>query len=53
MWTEGVENGVLKRIFGQKRTAVLGGWRQLHNEKHDNLYPPISTIVMWMRWAGM
>jgi hypothetical protein len=26
------ENRVLRRIFGQKRDEVTGGWRKLHNE---------------------
>jgi hypothetical protein len=30
------ENRVLRRIFGQKRDRVIGGWRKLHNkELHD------------------
>jgi hypothetical protein len=27
------ENRVLRRIFGQKRDAVTGEWRKLHNEE--------------------
>jgi hypothetical protein len=33
------ENRVLRRIFGQKRNKVRGGWRKLHNEELHNLYP--------------
>jgi hypothetical protein len=27
------KNRVLRRIFGQKRVEMMGGWRNLHNEK--------------------
>jgi hypothetical protein len=30
------ENRVLRRILGQKRDEVTGGWRKLHNEKLRN-----------------
>jgi hypothetical protein len=32
------ENGVLRRIFGQKRDEVTGDWRKLHNEELHKLY---------------
>jgi hypothetical protein len=32
------ENRVLRRIFGPKRDEVIGGWRELHDEKLRNLY---------------
>jgi hypothetical protein len=32
------ENRVLRRIFGQKRDEVTGGWKKLHNEELYNLY---------------
>jgi hypothetical protein len=32
------ENRVLRRIFGQKRDELMGGWRKLHNEELHNLY---------------
>ena len=32
------ENRVLRRIFGPKRDKVTGEWRNLHNEKHNDLY---------------
>jgi hypothetical protein len=28
-----IESRVLRRIFGQKREEVIGGWRKLHNEE--------------------
>jgi hypothetical protein len=50
------ENRVLRRIYGQKRDEVIGGWRKLHNEKLHNLYGLPSIIRMIksrrMRWAG-
>jgi hypothetical protein len=49
-------NSVLRRIFGQKRDEVTGGWRKLRNEEHHNLYSSPSIIRMIksrrMRWAG-
>jgi hypothetical protein len=50
------ENRVLRRIFGQKRDEVTGGWRKLHNEELHNLYSSPSIIRMIksrrIRWAG-
>jgi hypothetical protein len=50
------ENRVLRRIFGQKRDEVTGGWRKLHNEELHNLYssPSIIRIIksMMIRWEG-
>jgi hypothetical protein len=50
------ENRVLRRIFGQKRDEVTGGWRKLNNEELRNLYslPSIIRIIKArrMRWAG-
>jgi hypothetical protein len=47
---------VLGRIFGTKRDAVIGGWKQLHNEELHNLYcsPSITRIIKSkrMRLAG-
>jgi hypothetical protein len=42
-----VENRVLRRIFGPKREAVMGGWRKLHsNELHYSyLFPSTITVV--------
>jgi hypothetical protein len=46
---------VLRRIFGQKRDEVLGGWRKLHNEELCDLYSLPSIIRMIesrrMRWV--
>jgi hypothetical protein len=40
------ENRVLRRILGQKRDEVIGGWRKLHNEELNNLYCSPSIIRM-------
>jgi hypothetical protein len=40
------ENRVLRRIFGQKRDEVTGGWRKLHNEEFHNLYSSPNIITM-------
>jgi hypothetical protein len=39
MYTESVENRLLRRRFGRKRGGVTGGWRKLRNEELRNLYP--------------
>jgi len=50
------ENMVLRRIFGPMSDEVTGGWRKLHNEVLNDLYP--SPTIVWvvkskrMRWAG-
>jgi hypothetical protein len=53
----GLENRVLRRIFGPKRDEVTGSWRKLHNEELHNLYFSPSIIRMTksrrMRWQGM
>jgi hypothetical protein len=33
-----LENRVLRRIFGSKRTEVTGEWRKLRAEELDDLY---------------
>jgi hypothetical protein len=38
------ENRVLRRILGQKRDGVRGGWRKLHNVELHNLYSAGSKI---------
>jgi hypothetical protein len=37
---------VLRRLVGPKRDGVRRGWRKLHNEKLQNLYPSTSIIRM-------
>jgi hypothetical protein len=50
------ENRVLRRIFGQKRYEVKGGWRKLDNKELHNFHSWPSKIRMirsrMMRWAG-
>jgi hypothetical protein len=50
------ENRVLRRIFGNKREEVTGGWRKLHDEELHGLYSSPSIVRMIkarrMRWAG-
>jgi hypothetical protein len=50
------EKRPLGRIFGPKRDEVTRGWRKLHNEELDKLYPSLRIIIMIksskMRWAG-
>jgi hypothetical protein len=47
---------VLRRIFGPKRDAVTGEWRNLHNEGLSDLYSSPNIIrvnkLSRMRWAG-
>jgi hypothetical protein len=49
------ENRVLRRIFGQKRDGMIGGWRKLHNVELHGLYssPNIIRIIKSrrLRWA--
>jgi hypothetical protein len=49
-------NRLLRRIFGQGRDEVTGGWRKLHNRELHNLYSSPSIVRMIksrrMRWAG-
>jgi hypothetical protein len=47
------ENRVLRRIFGQKKDEVVGGWRKLQNEGFYILYSSPRIIKLSrMRWAG-
>jgi hypothetical protein len=50
------ENRVLRRIFGQKRDEVTGGWTEMRNEELHNPYYSPNIIRMIksrrMRWAG-
>ena len=41
---EGVENRVLRRIFGRKRDEVTGEWRKLHSEELNDLYDSFSIV---------
>jgi hypothetical protein len=49
------ENRVLRRIFGQNRDEMKGGWRKLHNEGLHNLHSSPIIIRMIksrrMRWV--
>jgi hypothetical protein len=52
----GLENRMLRRIFGLKRNEVTGEWRKLHIDDLNNLYtsPSIVRLVKSrrMRWVG-
>jgi hypothetical protein len=52
----GLENRLLRRIFGCKRDEVIGEWRKLHNEELHDLYssPNIVRVIKSrrMRWVG-
>jgi hypothetical protein len=47
---------VLRRIFGQRKDEVMGGWEKLHNEELHDLcsLPSVIRIIksIRMRWAG-
>jgi hypothetical protein len=49
-------NRVLRRIFGPKKSEMMGVWRKLHNEELHDLYssPSITRIIKSrrMRLAG-
>jgi hypothetical protein len=51
-----LENRVLRRIFGPKRSEVTGGWRKMHSEKLHDFYSSTYVIriikLMRMRWVG-
>jgi hypothetical protein len=53
---EGVDNRVLRRIFGPEEDKVSGGWRKLQIEELHNLHflPSIIKTIKSrkMRWAG-
>ena len=38
------EKRVLRRIFGPKRDAIIGEWRELHNAGLNDLYS-LSNII--------
>jgi hypothetical protein len=47
---------VIRRIFGPKRDEVTGEWRKLQNEKLNDLYSSLNTLLVItlrrMRWVG-
>jgi hypothetical protein len=47
---------VPRRIFGPRRSELMGDWRKLQNEELHNLYssPDINRKIKCrrMRWAG-
>jgi hypothetical protein len=48
-----IENKVLRRIFGQKRDEVTGGWRKLHKDLRYSLPSRIMIIKSrTMKWPG-
>jgi hypothetical protein len=38
------QNRLLRRIFGSKKSEIIGGWKKLHNEELYSLYSPPSII---------
>jgi hypothetical protein len=52
----GVENRVLRIIFGPKKDEVTGTWRKLHNVELRNLYSSPNIIRQIksrrMKWEG-
>jgi len=44
---EGVENKMLRKLFGPKRDEVTGDWRRLHREELYDLYssPNITRVI--------
>jgi hypothetical protein len=42
---EGVENRVLRRIFGPERDEGTEEWRQLHNEELNDLYSSNIWVI--------
>jgi hypothetical protein len=43
------DNRVLRRIFGQKRDELTGGWRKLHNEDLRDFCTSPSEIKLSSR----
>jgi len=39
-----LENKVLRRIFGPKRDEVIGEWRKIINEAHNDLYSSLNIV---------
>jgi hypothetical protein len=50
------ENGLLRRISGQKKKKVTEGWGELHNDQFHNIYSSYNIIMgnkpKRMRWVG-
>jgi hypothetical protein len=46
---EGVENRVLRKIFGPKRDEVTGDWRRLRNEELQNKKSEVGEA--WHVWG--
>jgi hypothetical protein len=50
-----IENRVLRRMLGQNKEEVMGGWRKLDNEELHNLYssPSIFRVIKSrkIKWA--
>jgi hypothetical protein len=50
------ENRVPRRMFGPKKDEVTREWRQLHNEKLNDMYSSPNIILVIksrrMRWVG-
>jgi hypothetical protein len=49
------ENRVLRRMVGPKSDEVIGEWRKLHSEEHNDVYSSLTIVRMIksrrMRWA--
>ena len=50
------ENRVLRRIFGPKKDEVTGEWKELHNERFNDLYSSPNIVgfikLKRMRYVG-
>jgi hypothetical protein len=44
------ENRVLRRMFGQKRDEMMGGWITVHNEELRELYSSPGIIKNKVPW---
>jgi hypothetical protein len=42
------ENRVLRRIFGQKKEEVTGGWRKLRNKKCCKTFEVLTAVKIWI-----
>jgi hypothetical protein len=41
------------KILAPKRDEMIGGWRKLHNEESNNLYPSPPNIIRMMKSRRM